>query len=64
MMNKILLRIEIGDWGGGNNGHYPKILEWNLEDEDSPIDESDGWCDWYYKVNIKAKTIERLNLWR
>lgn len=42
-MKKILLRIEIGDWDGGNNGRYPKLLEWNLEDEDYPIDESDGW---------------------
>jgi hypothetical protein len=42
-MNKILLRIETGDWDGGNNGRYPKLLEWNLEDEDYPIDGRDGW---------------------
>lgn len=46
IMNKILLRIETGDWDGGNNGRYPKLLECNLEDEDYPIDESDGWGAW------------------
>ncbi len=42
-MNRIILRIELGDWDGGNNGRYPKLLEWNLEDEDYPVDESEGW---------------------
>ena len=42
-MTKIILYIEVGDWDGGHNGYYPKLIEWNLEDEHYPIEESDGW---------------------
>jgi hypothetical protein len=42
-MNKILLKIELGDWDGGHNGQYPRVIEWNLEDENRPVEESEGW---------------------
>lgn len=42
-MNKIILKIELGNWDGGNNGIYPKLLEWNLDNTERPIDQSDGW---------------------
>ncbi|WP_210397486.1 hypothetical protein [Motiliproteus sediminis] len=42
-MTKIILKIELGDWDGGHNGRYPKIIEWNLDDENYPIEESEGW---------------------
>lgn len=42
-MTKILLKLELGDWDGGHNGQYPKIIEWNLEDSVRPIEESEGW---------------------
>lgn len=29
-----------------------------------PSHKVNGWCDWYYKVNLKSKNIERLNPWR
>ena len=42
-MSRIILKIATGDWDGGHNGLYPKLVEWNLDDEDFPIEESDGW---------------------
>ena len=29
-----------------------------------PSHKINDWCDWYYKVDTKNKTIERLNPWR
>ncbi|QKX17759.1 hypothetical protein [Microbulbifer sp. YPW1] len=29
-----------------------------------PSHKINGWQDWYYKVNLKTKSIERLNPWR
>jgi len=42
-MKRIILRIEIGDWNGGNNGQYPKLIEYVPTDEKSPFYESEGW---------------------
>ncbi|OEE65874.1 hypothetical protein A1OO_08680 [Enterovibrio norvegicus FF-33] len=42
-MKSLLLYIDIGDWNGGNNGQYPKIIEWDLEDNERPVNVSEGW---------------------
>ena len=55
-MNVILLKIEIGSWDGGHDGKYPKTIEWDLDDRDSPILVCDGWG---HGVGGGALTLEK-----
>ncbi|MFT5789796.1 MAG: hypothetical protein ACI8SJ_001915 [Shewanella sp.] len=43
IMNRIILKIELGDWDGGNNGQYPKLIEFEPSDDKFPFYESEGW---------------------
>jgi hypothetical protein len=42
-MSYILLKIETGTWLGGNDGKFPKLVEWELGNLESPVLQSDGW---------------------
>lgn len=42
-VTQIILKIEIGNWDGGHNGLFAKLIEWDLNDEQYPISESEGW---------------------
>ncbi|MEZ9524680.1 hypothetical protein [Enterovibrio norvegicus] len=42
-MKSLLLYIDVGDWNGRHNGQYPKIIEWDLEDNELPVNVSEGW---------------------
>lgn len=66
-MNRIILHIEIGDWEGGNNGRYPKLIKFNPSDENSPFMESEGWgwglsgCSYSLKGFVSSGALKKLD---
>ncbi|MFZ3185958.1 MAG: hypothetical protein WA173_17665 [Pseudomonas sp.] len=42
-MKLLILYIDIGRWDGGHDGQYPKVIAWDLENNERPMSISEGW---------------------
>jgi hypothetical protein len=67
-MKRILLYIEIGNWDGGNNGRYPKLIEFDLDNDETPFMESEGWgwglggASYSLERFVSVGALNRLNI--
>lgn len=60
-MTNILLKIETGNWDGGHHGQFPKIYEWDLDDLERPIVQSDGWGHGYGGCSFSVEEFAKRN---